>query len=165
MVEFGGSCIGKAANSGTLTVEIHLSPTTPQVVIQQILALVVDSPTETSAAVHIKAKGAITVTGEVHPRYVQVQLVPFDAKAKLILTGSIALFLSTVAYNVSGTALNILEFLEHYREYFETRINGSVVPIDQAKETIKNAERSQPTANNEQSEKSGNPPAISSQGD
>jgi hypothetical protein len=168
MVDLEGSCIGKAANSGTLSViEIRLSPTAPQEVIQQILALVVDPSTKTSAAVRVEAKGTITVTGEVHPRYGQVQLVPFDAKAKLIFAGSMALllWLSTVSYNVTGTADNILKFLEDYRNYLETKKDGSVVPIDQAKETIKNAERSKPTPKNEHHEKSGSPSVITSKGD
>lgn len=46
MVDLEGSCTAQPANSGTLlTVEIYLSPTTPQQVIQEIKARVVDSPT------------------------------------------------------------------------------------------------------------------------
>jgi hypothetical protein len=162
--------IGKKATlnpMSDITVEIHLSPDAPQEAIQQILALVVDSPTATSAAVRVEGKGTITVTGEIHPRYVQVQLVPFDAKAKFLVTGPIALLLvfAQIAYYVAGTADHTVQFLEHYRSYFQTKINGSVVPIDQAKETIKNAEHPQLTPKNEHHEKSGDPPAISSEGD
>jgi|SRR5271165_314112 len=169
MVDFGGSCITKAANSGTLTVEIHLSPTTPQQVIQELKALVVDSPAE-SATVRIQARGSITVTGQVHPRLapdIPITLIPDEGKTgkpSLMATLAVLLCLSTIAYNVTGTADNILQFLEHYRSYFQTKVNGSVVPIDQAKETIKNAEP-QPTPKKEHLEKSGDPSAISSEGD
>ena len=73
---------------------------------------------------------------------------------------------SSIGLLVSGTADHTIEFIELYQRYIqETKMNDSVVPIDQAKQAIKNAERSQPTPKNEHHENSGTPRAISSEGD
>jgi hypothetical protein len=173
MVDLEGFCVGEAANSGTLTVEIHLSPTTPQIVIQQILALVVAPESEgriIEAKVGIEAGTSVKASPEVQASSfssadIKIRLLPVEgkkSKASLMTTLAVLLIVSQITYHVSGTADHTLQFLEHYRSYFQTKINGSVVPIDQAKETIKNAE---PTPKNEQSEKSGNLPAFSSEGD
>jgi hypothetical protein len=167
MADLQGSCIIKSANSGTLTVEIHLSPTTPQVVIQQILALVV-APQEREGRIHnatVAINAGITVKASPD---IQVKLIPVEGKTgKWSLPSGlrVLLFVVELAFYVSGTADQTIQFLDHYRSYFQTKVNGSVVPIDQAKETIKNAEQPQPTPKNEQPEKSGNPSATSSEGD
>ena len=175
MVNLEGSCIIKAANSGTL--EIHLSPTTPQVVIQQILALVV-APQEREGRIHnatvaintgitVKASADVQASSFSSADF-QVRLIPVEGKTgkpSLMSTLAVLLLVAELAFYVSGTADHTIQFLEHYRSYFQTKINGSVVPIDQAKETIKNAERAQTTPQNEHPEKSTNPSAISSEGD
>ena len=175
MVDLGGSCIIKAVNSGTLTVEIRLSPDAPQEIIQELLALVVAPSTNAGATVvqpaesgkvRIQLRAGAISSGEVQARL--VKLIPAEGKTgklSIMATLAVLLCLSTILYNVTGTAENILQFLEHYRSYFQTKVNGSVVPIDQAKETIKNAEQPQPTPRNEHPEKSTDPSAISSDGD
>lgn len=178
MVDLGGTARAKFAGSGTLSVvEIHLSQDTPQEVIQQILALVVDSseeqetPTDQPAVVDgvLRIKGVAASSfssADVQPS--SVRLIPVESKtgkASLMASLAVILCLSTITFNVTGTADNILQFLEHYRTYFHTKVDGLVVPIDQAKQTIQNAEHPQPTPKNEHPEKSGNPSAILSEGD
>jgi hypothetical protein len=177
MVDFGGTARPKFAGSGTLTViEIHLSQDAPQETIQELKALVVGPPGNGGAHVvqpiegatlRIQVRGVAITSGDIRPRLL-VRLTPVDAttsKPSLIASLALLLVVFQITYYVSGTADHVIQFLDHYRDYFQTKIDGFVVPIDQAKETIKNAERSQPTQKNEHHEKSGNPSAISSEGD
>lgn len=175
MVNLGGPGTIKAANSGTLTVEIRLSPDTPQEVIQQILALVV-APEKTEgriigAKVGIEAGVSVVASPEIvkagasssSSANFQVRLVPAEGKTgkpSLMATLAVLLIISQITYHVSGTADHTIQFLEHYRSYFRTKIDGFVVPMDKVKQTIKNA-----TPKNEHPEKSVNPSAILSEGD
>ena len=80
MVEFGGTAILRAANSGTLSViEIHLSQDTPQEVIQELKSLVVGPPPtqggakavqsgDDSPILRVQARGGIITSGNVQPR-------------------------------------------------------------------------------------------------
>jgi hypothetical protein len=158
MVDLEGTCIVKASNSGMLIViEIYLSPTTPPQEIEKIKGFV-------AASSHSSANVQPTTL---------VKLTPVDPKtdkpsllASLGVTLGVWVLIAELAFYVSGTAKHLIEFIELYQQHIqETQMNGSAVPIDQAKQAIKNAELSQPTPKNEHHEKSGNPPAISSEGD
>ena len=167
-----------------ITIEIHLSPDSPPEVIQQILALASAPPkrkgTIHNATVAIKTGISLLPSADLHASAlsssdIKVRLIPVEPKTdKASSIGSLAVLLIVAAslaqfaqftYNVSGTADYIIQFLEHYKSYFETKIDGSVVPIDQAKKTIKNAEASQTTPKNEGREQNANPSKIPSQGD
>jgi hypothetical protein len=180
MVDFGGTCIGKAANSGTLTVGIRLSPTTPLEVIQQIRALVVDSPPNTETPIdqpavmdgilRIKAAGSAITSGHVQPRF--VRLIPVDATTskgsswvKLIVDAV------SIPYYVVWTGVGILTFLgliqPHIQEIKEA-VTGLTVPFEQLIERVTKTldeEQPQPTPKNEHQEKSGSPSVITSKGD
>jgi hypothetical protein len=99
-------------------------------------------------------------SANVLPRF--IKLIPVESKTGKPSLASLAVLLLVfqISYYVSGTADHVIQFLEHYRGYFETKIDGLVVPIDQAKQTIQNAEHPQLTPKNEHHEKSGNPPAT-----
>jgi hypothetical protein len=171
MVEFGGSAILKAANSGTLTVEIRLSPDAP---LQELLAStnagahVVQSAD--SATVRIQARGSIISSGHVQPGL--VKLIPVESK-----TGNESSWLKlivdavSIPYYVVWTGVGILTFLgllqPHIKDIKEA-VTGFNVSFEQLVERVTktlNAEQPQPTPKNEQPEKSGDPSAIPSEGD
>jgi hypothetical protein len=168
MADLEGSCIIKAANSGTLTVEIHLSPDAPRLVIQELKALVVDSPAE-SATQGTPARGSFTVTGEAHPRL--VKLIPVGGE-----TGNESSWLKlivdavSIPYYVVWTGVGVLTFLgllqPHIKDIKEA-VTGFNVSFEQLVERVKalEEEQPQPTPKNEHPEKSGDPSAISSEGD
>lgn len=166
MANLEGSCIGLAANSGTLTVEIHLSPDAPQEVIQRIQALVVDSPSDQEIPRDqpgvvdgkYRPKPAASSYSSVNAVPQRLKLIPVEGKTgkpSLMATLAVLLIVCQITYYVSGTADHTIEFIELYQRYIqETKVNGSVVPIDQVKKTIKTEEHPQTT-----------PSAISSEGD
>jgi hypothetical protein len=176
MVDFAGSCIAKAANSGTLTVGIRLSPTTPEEIIQQIRALVVDSasdkeiPIDQQAAVdgivRIKAAARSTSSASVN----LVKLIPVDAATSKDSSWLRLIDIASISYVVTivvGT-VQLLIWLQPHIEEIREAVTGLTVPFEQLVERVTKSlseEQPQPTPKNEPPEKSGNPPAISSQGD
>jgi hypothetical protein len=140
-----------------ITIEIHLSLATPQQVIQEIKAFVVDSPAiaETHAAppkassgiLRVQVRGSAIFSGYVRPRL--VRLIPVGDKTdkpSLVTSFAVLLYVVQLAYYVSGTADGTadytIQFLEQYQRYFrETKIDGLVVPFDQVKKAIQTEER------------------------
>jgi hypothetical protein len=189
MVEFGGAAHPKFAGSGTLTViDIHLSQDTPLEIIQQILALV-SAPQEgkgriLNATVAIGAGITVNPAPEVYrpnPRagssslasvLPTLKLIPVDGAARKD-SSWLRLILDAVSipYYVVWTGVGILTFIgliqPHIQEIKEAA-TGLTVPFTQLMERVTNTqheEHAQPTPKSEHHEKSGSPPAISSDGD
>jgi hypothetical protein len=141
-----------------ITIEIHLSPNSPQEVIQLInalaaLAVAVDSPkrvgTIHNAKVEIDSGVSVLASADVlhnakvgiglgasslSSADVQVRLTPVETKTgKWPLGFGLRVFLvvAGIAYYVSGTADNTVQFLKNLKPHVrETKIDGSVVPFD-----------------------------------
>ena len=143
-----------------ITIEIHLSLATPEQVILDIEALVVDSPTiaetpidqpgEVLWILRPGAVGSFLTSGYVHPRLVpsiQLTTVPsIEIKTGRHFGLRTFLILSGIIYHVTGAAVYTVQLIEKQQPHIqETKINGSVVPIDEVKKTIKNEERPQTT--------------------
>ena len=132
MVEFGGAAHPKFSGSGTLTViQIHLSPDTPQEVIQELKSFVVGPPPpeggakivqsgDDSPILRIQARGGIITSGNVQPR-LELELVsPPEFKAKKWSQGfgiPTFIFAAGIIFHILSTPT--VEDIEKYRPYVQ----------------------------------------------
>jgi hypothetical protein len=151
MVDFAGTAHPKFVGSGTLSViEIHLSPDTPQEVIQELKGFVVGPPpTEGGAKVaesgddgpilRVQARGGVITSGNVQPR-LELEIVSpqeFETKKWSQRFGiPTFIFAAGIIFHIVSTPT--VEYIEKYRPYVqETKINGSVKPLDEAIKAVR----------------------------
>jgi hypothetical protein len=153
MVDFAGTAHLKLVGSGTLSViEIHLSPDTPQDVIQELKGFVVGPPpTEGGAKVvesgdgspilRIRARGGVITSGNVQPK-LELEIVStqeFETK-KWSQRFGIPTFIFAAGVIFHFVSTPTVEHIEKYRPYVqETKINGSVEPLDEAIKAVRSA--------------------------